>query len=111
MREGGLAARPKHRHCEDLLRRGNPDCPRGDGLDCFAALAMTGRERAFPRPRGSSRRAVRWQEDAIIKRQPPSRCRLHGRNHVASTDPSRNRRPIRRARRALALEDACRGPA
>src|SRR3954469_20341725 len=30
------------RHCEELLRRSNPDCRRGKILDCFAALAMTG---------------------------------------------------------------------
>ena len=29
------------RHCEELLRRSNPDCIRGKILDCFAALAMT----------------------------------------------------------------------
>ncbi|QOZ76010.1 hypothetical protein XH83_11480 [Bradyrhizobium sp. CCBAU 53351] len=29
------------RHCEEPLRRSNPDCCRGDSLDCFAALAMT----------------------------------------------------------------------
>jgi len=33
-------ARSFHRHCEELLRRGNPDCLRGKTLDCFAALAM-----------------------------------------------------------------------
>ncbi|RZN12865.1 hypothetical protein CWO91_01725 [Bradyrhizobium genosp. SA-3] len=46
-----VAARPGHervarhrhtlRHCEELLRRSNPDCHRGGILDCFAALAMT----------------------------------------------------------------------
>ncbi|QOZ07739.1 hypothetical protein XH96_09545 [Bradyrhizobium sp. CCBAU 51765] len=30
-----------HRHCEEPLRRSNPDCLRGKTLDCFAALAMT----------------------------------------------------------------------
>jgi hypothetical protein len=35
----GLA--PWLRHCEELLRRRNPDCLRGMILDCFAALAMT----------------------------------------------------------------------
>jgi len=30
----------QHRHCEELLRRSNPDCLRGKILDCFAALAM-----------------------------------------------------------------------
>ncbi|RXG86968.1 hypothetical protein EAS61_32415 [Bradyrhizobium zhanjiangense] len=29
------------RHCEELLRRSNPDCLCGKTLDCFAALAMT----------------------------------------------------------------------
>ncbi|PSO26457.1 hypothetical protein C7G41_28215 [Bradyrhizobium sp. MOS002] len=29
------------RHCEELLRRSNPDCFHGDSLDCFASLAMT----------------------------------------------------------------------
>ncbi|MBW5440060.1 hypothetical protein FXB41_36455 [Bradyrhizobium canariense] len=28
-------------HCEELLRRSNPGCRRGQTLDCFAALAMT----------------------------------------------------------------------
>ncbi|MDE5442606.1 hypothetical protein GWG65_14335 [Bradyrhizobium sp. CSA207] len=28
------------RHCEEPLRRSNPDCLRGMILDCFAALAM-----------------------------------------------------------------------
>ncbi|MGY3030942.1 hypothetical protein ACVIIV_000112 [Bradyrhizobium sp. USDA 4354] len=32
------------RHCEGLLRRSNPDCLRGEILDCFAALAMTENE-------------------------------------------------------------------
>ncbi|MVT49911.1 hypothetical protein GPL17_05350 [Bradyrhizobium yuanmingense] len=31
----------RHRHCEELLRRSNPDCRSGKILDCFAALAMT----------------------------------------------------------------------
>ncbi|MBW5440663.1 hypothetical protein FXB41_39655 [Bradyrhizobium canariense] len=31
----------RHRHCEEPLRRSNPDCSRGNTLDCFAALAMT----------------------------------------------------------------------
>ncbi|QAU45325.1 hypothetical protein EAS56_32990 [Bradyrhizobium guangzhouense] len=30
------------RHCEEPLRRSNPDCLSGDNLDCFATLAMTG---------------------------------------------------------------------
>nr|AWM03505.1 hypothetical protein CIT40_28025 [Bradyrhizobium amphicarpaeae] len=30
-----------HRHCDELLRRSNPDGCRGDSLDCFAPLAMT----------------------------------------------------------------------
>ncbi|TYO62759.1 hypothetical protein FXV83_31135 [Bradyrhizobium hipponense] len=34
----GLSPR---RHCEELLRRSNPDCRGGYILDCFAALAMT----------------------------------------------------------------------
>ncbi|PPQ15368.1 hypothetical protein CV770_31850 [Bradyrhizobium sp. AC87j1] len=29
------------RHCEEFLRRSNPDCRRGDTLGCFAALEMT----------------------------------------------------------------------
>ncbi|MVT76791.1 hypothetical protein GPL20_27745 [Bradyrhizobium cajani] len=29
------------RHCEEPLRRSNPDCLRGRILDCFASLAMT----------------------------------------------------------------------
>ncbi|PSO32138.1 hypothetical protein C7G41_10595 [Bradyrhizobium sp. MOS002] len=36
------AQKPPHRHCEELLRRSNPDCHRGKILDCLAALAMTG---------------------------------------------------------------------
>ncbi|MVT74649.1 hypothetical protein GPL20_16675 [Bradyrhizobium cajani] len=36
---------PRHRHCEEPLRRSNPDCLRGGILDCFAALAMTDCER------------------------------------------------------------------
>ncbi|PSO20448.1 hypothetical protein C7G42_01640 [Bradyrhizobium sp. MOS003] len=35
---GVMMARP--RHCEEHLRRSNPECVRG-ALDCFAALAMT----------------------------------------------------------------------
>ncbi|MVT74368.1 hypothetical protein GPL20_15195 [Bradyrhizobium cajani] len=31
------------RHCEEPLRRSNPDCFRGNSLDCFASLAMTER--------------------------------------------------------------------
>ncbi|PDT83660.1 hypothetical protein CO669_33175 [Bradyrhizobium sp. Y36] len=31
----------KARHCEEPLRRSNPDCLRGKSLDCFATLAMT----------------------------------------------------------------------
>src|SRR6478609_5575068 len=34
-----VAASP--RHCEEPLRRSNPDCHRGGILDCFATLAMT----------------------------------------------------------------------
>ncbi|BAC49357.1 bsr4092 [Bradyrhizobium diazoefficiens USDA 110] len=41
-REGlGLGSQP-HRHCEEPLRRSNPDYLCGRILDCFAALAMTG---------------------------------------------------------------------
>ncbi|RTM15102.1 MAG: hypothetical protein EKK33_02710 [Bradyrhizobiaceae bacterium] len=29
------------RHCEEPLRRSNPESLRGGSLDCFAALAMT----------------------------------------------------------------------
>ncbi|QAU37895.1 hypothetical protein XH86_09525 [Bradyrhizobium guangdongense] len=29
------------RHCEEPVRRSNPECCRGRSLDCFAALAMT----------------------------------------------------------------------
>ncbi len=36
--------RPWLRHCEEPLRRSNPDCIRGGILDCFAALAMTRRQ-------------------------------------------------------------------
>ncbi|QFI71989.1 hypothetical protein F8237_06090 [Bradyrhizobium betae] len=35
-----------HRHCEEPLRRSNPDCLRRKTLDCFAALAMTERVEA-----------------------------------------------------------------
>jgi hypothetical protein len=42
----GRCSRPKRdvigdRHCEEPLRRSNPESPRGKILDCFAALAMT----------------------------------------------------------------------
>ncbi|RZN09443.1 hypothetical protein CWO91_17600 [Bradyrhizobium genosp. SA-3] len=30
-------------HCEEPLRRSNPESLRGKILDCFASLAMTGR--------------------------------------------------------------------
>ncbi|QOZ65139.1 hypothetical protein WN72_00750 [Bradyrhizobium arachidis] len=43
-RTGGAVGRSLHRHCEELLRRSNPDCHCGNSLDCFAALAMTGVE-------------------------------------------------------------------
>ncbi|MYV81877.1 hypothetical protein GTH44_08430 [Bradyrhizobium japonicum] len=33
--------RSLRRHCEEHLRRSNPDCLNGKILDCFAALAMT----------------------------------------------------------------------
>ncbi|MVT75779.1 hypothetical protein GPL20_22495 [Bradyrhizobium cajani] len=38
-RQGGTVG--FHRHCEEHLRRSNPDCRCGEILDCFAALAMT----------------------------------------------------------------------
>jgi hypothetical protein len=41
--------RPWLRHCEEPLRRSNPDCIRGGILDCFAALAMTRRQQRPPR--------------------------------------------------------------
>src|SRR5260370_3290631 len=40
----GPSANTILRHCEELLRRSNPYFLCG-GMDCFAALAMTGRER------------------------------------------------------------------
>ncbi|RZN07439.1 hypothetical protein CWO91_27390 [Bradyrhizobium genosp. SA-3] len=40
----GDTQKPPHRHCEELLRRSNPDRLRGKILDCFAALAMTRRD-------------------------------------------------------------------
>ncbi|MBW5433525.1 hypothetical protein FXB41_01570 [Bradyrhizobium canariense] len=36
-----IARPPQARHCEEHLRRSNPDCHRGGILDCFATLAMT----------------------------------------------------------------------
>ena len=41
---GKISAALATRHCEELLRRSNPGCLRGDSLDCFAALAMTSGE-------------------------------------------------------------------
>ncbi|RTM11102.1 MAG: hypothetical protein EKK33_22800 [Bradyrhizobiaceae bacterium] len=41
------------RHCEELLRRSNPDCHCGGSLDCFATLAMTA-ERAVRVPHAST---------------------------------------------------------
>ncbi|MEZ0048514.1 hypothetical protein ABIA42_007393 [Bradyrhizobium sp. USDA 327] len=35
------------RHCEEPLRRSNPDCRCGDSLDCFASLAMTNERGEF----------------------------------------------------------------
>ncbi|MDE5440028.1 hypothetical protein GWG65_00940 [Bradyrhizobium sp. CSA207] len=37
----GILNLSHNRHCEEPLRRSNPDCRRGGGLDCFASLAMT----------------------------------------------------------------------
>ncbi|RXG94302.1 hypothetical protein EAS62_17640 [Bradyrhizobium zhanjiangense] len=37
----GNGRRQSGRHCEEHLRRSNPDYLRGDRLDCFASLAMT----------------------------------------------------------------------
>jgi hypothetical protein len=47
------------RHCEEPLRRSNPERFRGKTLDCFASLAMTGRERGLTRRvgKGAQRRA------------------------------------------------------
>ncbi|QAU42369.1 hypothetical protein XH86_35385 [Bradyrhizobium guangdongense] len=39
-----------HRHCEEHLRRSNPDRHCGKILDCFATLAMTKVVRAWPTP-------------------------------------------------------------
>src|SRR5262249_31724087 len=36
-----LGPRLPPRHCEEPLRRSNPESFRGGSLDCFAALAMT----------------------------------------------------------------------
>ncbi|RTE92921.1 hypothetical protein D6B98_09715 [Bradyrhizobium sp. LVM 105] len=38
-----VVGRSKSRHCEEPLRRSNPESLRGKILDCFAALAMTWR--------------------------------------------------------------------
>ncbi|MGY8711246.1 hypothetical protein RAD16_36420 [Bradyrhizobium sp. 18BD] len=40
-RRGKKRRSSPHRHCEERLRRSNPDCLHGEILDCFAALAMT----------------------------------------------------------------------
>ncbi|PDT91109.1 hypothetical protein CO669_03520 [Bradyrhizobium sp. Y36] len=40
-RHRGEEQPPSPRHCEEPLRRSNPDCRIGKILDCFAALAMT----------------------------------------------------------------------
>ncbi|QCJ89509.1 hypothetical protein DCG74_13325 [Bradyrhizobium sp. WBAH42] len=46
------------RHCEEPLRRSNPDCLCGKILDCFASLAMTGVEAlALPTRRHRGTRA------------------------------------------------------
>ncbi|MVT51209.1 hypothetical protein GPL17_11985 [Bradyrhizobium yuanmingense] len=47
-KSGGSAgqSQSRTRHCEEPLRRSNPDCLYGKTLDCFAPLAMTmGRDR------------------------------------------------------------------
>ncbi|MDE5463496.1 hypothetical protein GWG67_22930 [Bradyrhizobium sp. CSS354] len=46
--EGGVVAPSFRRHCEERLRRSNPESLRGRILDCFAALAMTGRGHTAP---------------------------------------------------------------
>jgi len=46
VRVGGRCRRPLLRHCEEPLRRSNPDCRLGEILDCFASLAMTNGESA-----------------------------------------------------------------
>ncbi|MDA9506541.1 hypothetical protein XI09_18275 [Bradyrhizobium sp. CCBAU 11386] len=38
---GEVALAPYARHCEEPLRRSNPETLRGKILDCFAPLAMT----------------------------------------------------------------------
>ncbi|QOZ47162.1 hypothetical protein XH89_29515 [Bradyrhizobium sp. CCBAU 53340] len=38
----GDVANSLRRHCEEPLRRSNPESHSGKILDCFAALAMTG---------------------------------------------------------------------
>ncbi|TGN88174.1 hypothetical protein EOW77_0015110 [Bradyrhizobium yuanmingense] len=45
------------RHCEEPLRRSNPDYHRGRILDCFAALAMTGNVAAASFPNATARSA------------------------------------------------------
>ncbi|RXG96809.1 hypothetical protein EAS62_08835 [Bradyrhizobium zhanjiangense] len=45
------------RHCEEPLRRSNPESLRGTSLDCFASLAMTRWRAISPAPGASPRRS------------------------------------------------------
>ncbi|TFV42591.1 hypothetical protein E4K66_00910 [Bradyrhizobium frederickii] len=58
------------RHCEEPLRRSNPDCFCGKTLDCFAALAMTeivGRARHTLAVIARLDRAIQYAEAALIE--------------------------------------------
>ncbi|MDE5443944.1 hypothetical protein GWG65_21330 [Bradyrhizobium sp. CSA207] len=54
-----------HRHCEELLRRSNPDYLLEGRLDCFATLAMTGMELRPTNKGRLTRRAKQWQKTII----------------------------------------------
>ena len=53
--EFGVGPPLSPRHCEEPLRRSNPESRREDGLDCFAALAMTIVEAGWELPRFTPR--------------------------------------------------------
>nr|AWM00205.1 hypothetical protein CIT40_09285 [Bradyrhizobium amphicarpaeae] len=48
------------RHCEEPLRRSNPDCLCGKILDCFAPLAMTEQKVIGNRVAVGARDLRRW---------------------------------------------------
>jgi hypothetical protein len=71
------------RHCEDRQLRSNPDCHRGDNLDCFACARNDARGRIrIPNSGGQQASTASWFETALARLLTMRVCRRAAHDHL-----------------------------